>query len=242
MLQLDDVQLYDLSEAGDLLFKDPARLAREARLRKVPSARLEAGLALPAPWVEAEAGVSDADPIALSSYWLARLAPPSPTARKPRRPLERLPAEALLEPADAADRLCATPAALARLDLDGSVPSLRVDDAVKYDAALIDLVAREGDGEDVAAEAEARRSEVRAWARFEYGVLDAPLPPPTTFRAPAARPQPEAEESVADAPKAFEIPKDLGLEAIDAIDADQPEAKPSSDLMEIEGFETVDED
>jgi len=28
MLQLDDVQLYDLSEAGPLLFKDPARLTR----------------------------------------------------------------------------------------------------------------------------------------------------------------------------------------------------------------------
>ena len=62
MLHLDDVQLYDLSEAGRLLFKDPARLEREARLRKLPAVTVEQGLALPAPWVDAEAGVSAADP------------------------------------------------------------------------------------------------------------------------------------------------------------------------------------
>jgi len=246
MLHRDDVQLYDLPEAGGLLFKDPARLEREARLRKVPATWIDAGLALPAPWVDAAAGLSAADPEALASYWLARLAPPARTARKPRRPLEKLEVRGLLEPAEAARRLCATPTALARLDLDGTVPSLRVEDEIRYDATLVDLVARAEDGEsacgeDVRAAAEARRAEVRAWARFEYGVAEAAPPPPASFRASAPTPAPrlEAAPEATDAPKAFEIPADLGLESIE----DFPQSPgPSSDLMQIEGFETVDED
>ncbi|MDJ0521133.1 MAG: hypothetical protein QNJ90_03565 [Planctomycetota bacterium] len=235
MLHLDDVQLYDLSEAGGLLFKDPARLAREARLRRLPATRVEAGLALPAPWVDAEAGVSDADPIALSTYWLARLAPPSANARRPRRSRESLEAAELLTPAEAARRLCATDAALARLDSDGTVPSLRVDDEVRYDAVLVDLVAREDEGEDVVAEAQERRTAVRAWARFEYGA-DETLPPPVARPRPAA-PAPEPTPLDEDAPKAFEIPTDLGLDDIGELD--EP---PGPGLMEIDGFETVDED
>ncbi len=247
MLQLDDVQLYDLSEAGGLLFKDPARLTREALLRKVPSTRVEEGLALPAPWVDAEAGISDADPIALSGYWLARLAPPSRTARRPRRSLQQLEATELLDKDEAARRLFATPAALERLDLAGSVPSLRVEDEVRYDAVLVDLIAREDEGEDVRALAEARRGEVRAWARFEYGAVEA-SPLPTTFGAPAApTPAPVAPEfpktapveQDPDAPRAFEIPDDLGLDTIDPVEEG---SAPSSDLMEIDGIETVDED
>src|SRR5262245_47288135 len=50
MLHLDAAELYDLPEAARLLFADPARLAREARLGKIPSARVGRSLGLPAPW------------------------------------------------------------------------------------------------------------------------------------------------------------------------------------------------
>ncbi len=249
MLQLDDVQLYDLSEAGGLLFKDPARLTREARQQAIPSARLPEGVALPAPWVEAEAGVSNADAISLCSYWLARLAPPSREARRPRRELDRLEAGELIDAAEAARRLCATPSALERLDREGVVPSLRVEDAVRYDAVLVDLVAGEddGDAEDLGAAraaTEARRALVRGWARFEYGVVNLPPPAPIPVRMPTPTPsettdaEPALSEPATDAPKAFEIPTDLGLDAID----DMLEEAPPSTLMEIDGFETVDED
>ncbi|MDF1700770.1 MAG: hypothetical protein P1V36_06395 [Planctomycetota bacterium] len=252
MLHLDDVQLYDLSEAGPLLFKDPARLTREARIRVIPATRVGSALALPAPWVEAEAGRSDADPISLATYWLGRLAPAAPGARKPRRARSKLPAEGLLTAEEAAAQLFATAPALERLDREGRMPSLRVDDAVRYDAELVALMAAEPENAEAA---EARRTDVRAWARYEYETArTAPAPAPHPLEplagAPADAPtlpdtptQPDtpspdgghaAPESPAEdvaGPGAYEIPKDLGFDD-----------EPASDLLDIEGFDTVDED
>lgn len=233
MLHLDDVQLYELSEAGPLLFRDPARLAREARIRVIPSARIGSALGLPKAWVEAEVGTSGADPASVASYWLGRLAPPAPGARKPRRDRARLEADTLLEGAEAAERLFATRRALERLDREGRMPSLRVDGEVRYDATLVDLMAAEAD--DPAA-ANARRELVRAWARFEYETAAAAKPPVPTVAEPLPNP-PEGAPTLPDetppldpAPAAFEIPEDLGLDDIE------------SDLLDIDGFDTVDED
>jgi len=264
MLQLDDVQLYDLSEAGGLLFKDPARLSREARQGAIPSARTETGLGLPAPWVEAACGLKPTDPASLCTYWLARLAPPSGNARRPRRDRERLEATDLLTPAEAARRLCASPIALARLEREGLLPPLRVEDEVRHDAVLVDLMARQDETEGEAAAlaraaAAARRAEVRTWARFEYGAPEAPRPPkpwPQTAAAstsPAASPAASTAASTAEegapassaspAPKAFEMPADLLEPLADANEhAKEDEAPRPSTLMEIDGFETVDED
>ena len=250
MLHLDDVQLYELSEAGPLLFRDPVRLAREARLRSIPSARIGPALGLPAAWVEAETGTSGADPASVAAYWLGRLAPPAPGARKPRRARDRLPAPRLLTPEEAARRLFATPAALERLDRDGRMPSLRVDGAVRYDEELVTRMAAEA---DEPAAAEARRAEVRAWARFEYdtAAAAAPATPTATSAAPTAAPAaPTSETPVGEeperhdepAPAAFEIPADLGLDALEPLEGSALGGEPTSDLLDIEGFDTVDED
>jgi len=267
MLHLDDVQLYDLSEAGALLFSDPARLTRLARLRRVPSALVEADLGLPSPWVEAESGRSGADPESLRGYWLERLAPPAPDVRRPRRDLARLPAESLLTADEAAARLYATAQALQRLTQDGTLPALRVEGAVRYDAALVDLVARaddgDEDGEAASAAAGARRAEVRSWARFEY---DGSTPEPPAA-SPAGAPRFEFPAAVRGAkggsnfgesgspdpdppaPGAWQIPDDLGVQGIAPLEetgpgeAGQPEeAKPPSTLIDVDGFDTIDED
>ena len=242
MLHLDDVQLYELSEAGPLLFRDPARLAREARIRVIPSARIGPAVGLPAAWVDAASGASDADPESVAMYWLGRLAPPAPGARKPRRTRDRLPAETLLTPEEAAAQLFATPAALERLDREGRMPSLRVDGAVHYDAELVARMVDEADEPDAA---EARRAEVRAWARFEYATEAptaagpaAPAPVSPATPAPAVDETPPQEEAPREpAPGAFEIPADLGLDDLDPLDIE-----PTSDLLDIDGFDTVDED
>lgn len=232
MLQADAVQLYDLSEAGRLLYRDPVRLAREARLRQVPAARAERQLGLPVPWVEAESGRSAADPEALRIYWLGRLAPPSPDARRPQRDRARLPVEDLLEPEEAARRIFATPAALRRLDADGTLPSLRVDDRPLYDAVLTGMVASEGAaGRD---ETEARRAEVLEWARFEYHETaeEEPLAPAFDALRTAEPGGPPPAASDDPTPGAYEIPSDLLADI-------EP---PPSRLIEADGFETVDED
>lgn len=125
------------------------------------------------------------------------------------------------------------------------MPALRVDGEVCYDATLVDLMAAEAD--DPAA-ASARRAEVSAWARFEYTTTPAPVEPrsiplaatplgsvPKTAEAPTAD---EAPEPAAPAPGAYEIPTDLGF------DAQSPDGGTAftSDLLEIEGFDTIDED
>ena len=242
MLHLDDVQLYELSEAGPLLFKDPARLAREARIRIIPSARIGADLGLPAPWVEAAAGTSHADPESVAMYWLGRLAPPAPGARKPSRSRSKLPAETLLDADETARRLFATPAALERLDREGRMPSLRVDGAVRYDAELVEHMAGEADAPEAA---EARRVDVRAWARYEYTTAVADRPPvPSPVQPLAGAPTdvptvPDTPEPAAPAPGAFEIPEDLGLDDVTPLEdvGDGPE----STLLDIDGFDTVDE-
>jgi len=269
MLQLDDVQLYDLSEAGSRLFSDAARLTRLARLRRVPAAQMDGVLGLPVPWVDAASGQSGSDPEALAEYWLQRLAPPATTARRPRRDPSRLPVEDLLSAEEAAGRLFASPAALERLELDGTLPGLRLEGRTHYDAQLVDLLARADEGEEVRRKAARRRSEVLAWARFEYAAPAAStqatsgeaLPTFDALRTGAA-PMPElgqqgaegaeaasAPTEAAEAPTAFEIPTDLGLadlEPLEAAGATESEAlgepKPPSKLMRTEGFDTVDED
>ncbi len=249
MLSLDDAQLYDLSEAGPLLFKDPIRLGREARIRLIPSAQVGPLLGLPAPWVDAESGKSNADAISLASYWLGRLAPPAAGARKPVRARSKLPCDTLLSPGDAARALFATPPALERLEREGRMPAIRVDDDVCYDAALVELMSA-GAG---ATALESRRAEVRGWARYEYRTTaEAEAPPPAAaWPAPAApaSPSPGAwTPGDSDAPMAEPSTPESDEATVAASDPESalPEAPRAfempSDLLEIDGFETVDED
>lgn len=216
MHHLDDVQLYDLSEAGRLLYRDPVRLIREARHRRVPSARIPSegpeGLGFPAAWVDAMAGTRAEDPEALREKWLARLAPPSPDAHRAARSREDLPVDTLLTPDEAARHLCASVAALQRLDEAGVVPSLRVDGARHYDAEIIEALARRAAGESVDEESlAARHAQLRSWIRFEYRSAEAPT-------ADAAE-EPATTES-----------------------EETPTPPKPSRLIRAEGFETVDDD
>jgi len=241
MLQLDDIQLYDLSEAGSRLFSDPRRLARLARSRRVPSAEVDGVLGLPVAWVEAESGQSGADPQSLASYWLGRLAPPSAGARRPRRDLECLPKNEWLEAGEATRRLFATPAALKRLEDEGRLPALRIEGCVRYDALLVDLLARSDEDPARGPAIAARRAEVRAWARYEYA---RPKHPPAAVPQEAqGAPAPPAAPTTP-APGAFQIPSDLGLSQIEPLspEVEAPAAPPPSRLIQAEGYESVDED
>lgn len=231
---MDAIDLFDLSEAGRLLLRDPVRLAREARLRRVPSTRVEGTLAFPRPWVEAEAGIAPVDAESLRDYWLTRLAPPSPGGHRARRERDRLPAEDLLVPAEAARRVLCDDVALERLAVDQTLPPLRIDGEVRYDAALVDLVARDAAGEDVEDALRERWAAVVGWARFDYAT-EVELPQnrvASVLPKDAPEAKTEATPTTADAsvPKAFEIPSDL---------ADLP---PPSTLADADGFDTVDED
>ena len=176
-------------------------------------------------------------------------------ARRPRRDPSRLPVEDLLSAEEAAGRLFASPAALERLDLDGTLPGLRLEGHTRYDAQLVDLLARADEGEDVRREAARRRSEVLAWARFEYATPTASTQAASTQAASThvasatalatfdalrtgAAPMPELGQHIADraeagsapteAPAAFEIPTDLGLadlEPLEAAGATEPDAQ-----------------
>ncbi len=244
MLHRDATDLYDLPEAGRLLFTDPARLEREARRGRIPYAVVGAEVGLPAPWVEAAAGIAPIDEASSRDYWLARLAPPSPDARRPLRARDRLPATDLLEPGEAARRVFADRPALVRLDAEGVLPALRVDGETRYDATLVDLVAAEEVDPAAAAAAAERRALVREWRRYEYatempGTPVLPVPPaplssetpkPTATDAAAAASPLES----APAPKAYEVPTDLLEEA-------PPTPRPPSRLIRTEGHETVDE-
>lgn len=240
MLKSDAIDLFDLSEAGRLLFRDPVRLAREARQRRVPATWIGDRLAFPVAWVEAEAGVSAMDPEALRTYWLERLAPASPDARRAVRERERLPATSLLTAAEAARRVCADARALRRLDLEGTLPSIRVDGVPHYDEELTALVAQEGAGEDVDDALRARTAAVRGWARFEYATVARRQGDRTVPLEPRFSTDPEATASPPEAARAFEIPSDLGLDAIDPLAPDAPEPPPR--IIEADGFDVVDED
>jgi hypothetical protein len=232
MLKVDAIDLYDLSEAGRLLFRDPARLAREARLRKIPSTRVGGVLALPAPWVDAESGKVPVDAESLRDYWLTRLAPPSPDGHRAKRERDRLPEVTLIGRAEAARRLFVDAKGLVRLATDQTVPAVRVDGEPMYDEALVDLVARASGGEELSAELEARQTLVLAWARFDY-VTEVELP---TNRVAEILPDEPAAPPPTPAPGAFEIPADLGLDEIAPME-DAP-----STLADADGFRTVDED
>lgn len=243
MLKSDAIDLFDLSEAGRLLFRDPARLAREARLRQIPATWVGERLALPVAWVEAEAGIQPVDPEAVRSYWIERLAPPSPDAHRATRERERLPVEELLTARDAARRVHADPLALRRLDLEGTLPSVRVDGVPHYDAQLTALVAEAE--ESTAEERRARTAQVRGWARFEYVTVTPPGQTPRTPNSAGGAARFEVAESapgearVAE-PGAFEIPTGLELDQIAPLESGPLD--PPSRLIEADGFDVVDED
>lgn len=178
MLTVDASPFYDLPESGRLLWMDPVRLAREATLRRIPAARTAQGWALPQNWVDAEAGLTPADAPALRDYWLTRLAPPSIAARKTLRPLARLGVVRLLSAAETRARLFCDQPRLERLHADGTLPALRVDGALAYDAELVEALEAEQDAGPLGgAGAAARRAEVLRWAQAEYASGTGPLAP-----------------------------------------------------------------
>lgn len=233
MRTVDAAPFYDLPEAGRLLWADPARLTREAVLRSLPAARTADGWALPKAWVDAQAGLEPADAEALKTYWLTRLAPPSLAARKAVRPRHRLPAPALLSADETARRLFCDRPRLERLSAEGTLPALRVDDQVVFDAALVEaLVAEEALGPAGGPAASARRAQVLPWTQADYTTDDALGLP---ARAPVREGLPP--------PGAYRLPDDLVERAApEGAPASAPRPTRSTDLSRAEGFETVDED
>lgn len=232
MPPLDDTQLYDLSEASRLLFRDPAWLARGCRTGRIPWQSRDGRILLPAPWVEAEAGRSDSDPEALRVYWAERFAPPPPDAARPLRPLDALPTSDTVPEAEAARRLHADVVRLRSLAARGVLPALRIDGESRYDADLLEHVSDGPVADDAASDA--RREAVAGWAQFEYASSLASAPPAATRAAP-----PAVQRS---APGAWRLPEDLT--APEEATPGSPEVPPrdSDGLIEAEGYETVDED
>ncbi len=245
MFKLDAIDLLDLSEAGALLLRDPARLEREIRLGRVPAARVAGQVAIPVPWAESAAGIAPTDEASVRTYWLTRLAPPSASGHRPLRERARLDVGELLESEEVARRLHAHPSVLPRLMSEGTLPALKVDGTLRFDEVLVDLLARAGDGEDVATALAARHALISDQARFDYETGEGSGATPTVRPEPAAlseaappaegalrvpRPAPLPTPSPGGV-KAYELPKDLltGIE-------------PPSTLIEADGFETVDED
>ncbi len=228
MLKLDATDYYDLSEAGRLLLKDPGRLAREARLRKIPSAHIGGEIGLPKPWVDAAAGLTATDEDSMRTYWLARLEPPSPDAHRASRGRSALGDVELLDGDEAAKRVFADAAGLRRLAMDGRLPPIRVDGRPRYDALLTDLVAYEKSDEDAARAAGVRRTQVIEWARFEYTTEDAGASKVVEQLREAYGDERAAGEEAVE--PAYEIPTELQLDEIEP-------------LIEADGFETtVDDD
>jgi hypothetical protein len=241
MFKLDAIDLLDLSEAGALLLRDPARLRREIRLGRVPAARVAGQVAIPLPWAESAAGIAPTDEPSVRTYWLARLAPPSATGHRPLRERGHLEVGELLDADEVARRLCAHPAVLPRLMTEGTLPALKIDGTLRFDAVLVDLLARAGDGEDVAAALAERHALISDQARFDYETGEGSAATPSVERPPARSlldesppegalrvPRPTA---LPDTAKAYELPADL-LSGIE----------PPSTLIEADGFETIDED
>jgi len=226
MVPRDDAEPYTLPEAGRLLRTSPARLRRQGRAGRIPLLRGAQGEGVPRAWADAAGGRTATDEEALRCYWLERLAPPSVDARRPLRDRACLPAESLLEEGEVAARLRADASRLRRLDADGTLPALRVDGALRYDALLVDLLARAGEDEKAASGAERRRAEVRAWALFEYRTSPAGGLAPAPPEAPAA-----PANALAAAPRAWSVPSDLG-----------PPPPPDGEIAAADGFEVVPED
>lgn len=242
-------ELYDLSEAGRRLFRGPRTLQRAIRQRRFPGVCVGGAWALPRAWVDAESGQTAVDAEALRVYWTQRLAPPSPEAHRARRGAERLAGRKLLSEAEAGARLCCTPTALRRMAADGTLPSLRLDGITRYDARLVDLLARSQDESAECAELATERSAVEQLSACEY-VTQAPEPlephaQPAQSQAggspgrtgspnqerPATKPADGPDTTSfapGPAPAAYAIPEELF------------EATPR--LIQAEGFETVDED
>jgi len=255
MLKLDAIDLLDLSEAGEMLLRDPARLRRQIRTRQIPAAMVLGTWGVPLPWAEAAAGIAPVDESSLRTYWLERLAPPSTEAHRVRRPVSSLDDPALLTEEEAAYDLCADPKAIARLTQDRTLPALRIDGKRRYDAELVMLLGRRSAGEDVGTAFDARLQHVLELARFEYTSEELPAPVrftprPAPKKAPPAGPivvpappessSPEEEaqteaETLPAAAKAWEMPDDLKLP-----DTNPIEPGPSK-LLDADGFEAVDE-
>ena len=248
MFKLDAIELLDLSEAGAMLLRDPARLEREIRLGRIPAARVAGQVAIPVPWAESAAGIAPTDEESVRTYWLARLAPPSAAGHRPLRERSRLDIGELLDGDEAARRLYAHPDVLSRLMQEGTLPALKIDGALRFDAGLVDLLARKGDGEEAGAELAERHALVSDHARFDYETgegsevtppvqvqtarTEAAATPETLTEAALRVPRPDAPPQPASgAAKAYELPEDL-LAGID----------PPSTLIEADGFETIDED
>ena len=228
MLPLDATALYDLPRAGRLLLTDPVRLRRQARRRRIPALVTSEGLRLPRTWVDAASGREASDAEALAVYWLERLAPADAGAGRASRDRRYLPPTDLLSPPEAARRLRADLAFLVRLDAEAVLPSLLVDGEIRYDAALVDLVAREDEDDALRDAADARRAEVLDWGRFAWVEdldVGAALPPAATKEAP--------KQALDAAPHAWRIPKGL-------TEDEEPEGRRR--LIETEGYETVEED
>lgn len=152
----------------------------------------------------------------------------------------RLPASGLLGARDAAHRILADEARLRRMDADGTLPALSLDGERRYDEDLVSLLAREGLDDEAARTTDARREEVRDWARFEYVTdLDAgATAPPTQARAAPA-------EAVAVAPHAWHLPEEIAAVEGPPPDEDTQTTDTPGEgarLIRAEGFEVEDED
>jgi hypothetical protein len=231
MLPLDASQLYDLPEAGRLLFMGAGRLRRLVGQRRIPWTIEGGRTVLPRAWVDAEAGISATDGEALRVYWLERLAPADVEATRPSKDLRHLEGVTPLDPEDAAIRLTADLVRLRGLDARGIVPALRIDGETRYDATLVDLLASER-----YEEADRRRAEVLAWARIEWV---ASLDEGAVEKPAVTRPAPE--EAVAAAPHAWRMPEDIAS-LPDMDESADEEADPGEGMIEAEGFDTVEED
>ncbi|MHC5011188.1 MAG: hypothetical protein ACYTG6_09590 [Planctomycetota bacterium] len=239
MLHLDAGDLYDLSEAGRLLFADPERLRRWIRQHRIPGTEVDGELALPAAWVDAAAGRSPSDAETLKRYWLDRLAPAAPEARRPRKDTDALGDARLLTEDEAGRALFADPVRLRRLGTEGVLPSLLVDGRPRYDARLVQDMAEASEGRETPAAVAQRRDIVRHLSRYEY-VSDLETDAPVR----AVPTPPAKEEAVAAAPRAWSIPSDIRALASEPI-AEEGETdgdESGSRLIRTEGFETADED
>lgn len=254
MRHLDATELYDLSEAGKALLRDPARLRREIRLGRIPAVWLPDGAeaaswALPVAWVDAESGESALDPEALRTYWLERFQPPSAAGARPAKAREAVEGRALLPREEAARRLFCDAKALLRLERDGTLVTLRIEDEVRHDEALVDALA--GEAVDPAT-LDAMRAELKELARFDYVQADDAAPVSVPWRKPDPKPadaQAPRSRPEAAAPRAYQIPDAL-FEAGEAAEGGSAETEPTrregppqgDGLIQADGYDVIDEE
>lgn len=230
VLLRDGLPLYDLPETSRRLLQGPGWLRRRARAQALPHVWIGGALAFPRAWVDAASGERPADPASVAGYWRKRLAPPPPDAHRAVRDLSDLPLgpEDLIDEAHAGQALCASPAALARLEADGTLPVFQVDGQRRLDRTLVDLLAEAAAGPsltpgDLEGRIARRREEVAAHARFAFR---------TSRPAPAARGEADRAADAA----AYALPADLDLGAIEPL----PPVVPR--IVEADGYEVIEDD